>query len=440
MTKKVSDKSLIFLLLIVIIHISYFIIAIIYKNIYMADSYEYLQQAFNLKNYANLYCLDFNQPLDMHFFTKRPPLYGLFIMTLKIIINSNYFVLFVQNVLSLLNIIGIVKLLEDYNLTINYKKALLILLIFLPVQFIYSNMIMSEILLQTLLFWSFYYFYLYIKEEKLSYIFISNIFLSLAVLTKPVLLLFWIPNLILLLFLFWKKRKVAIIISGLIMPAVIFLFSLYNFYTTGCFHYSSTKQMSIVGYNSAFLFVNVYGEEEGQKKSAEIRRHLDSIGNFNELITEEDKIGYETIMNHKYEYAKFQIKGMINFFLDPGRFDINNFLGIKEENNSGLLYALTKNGYSGVFNFILKQPIYIIAYIIIMMIANILMVVSMINFIFVKSIKIELKMFIFLIVFYLCLFSGPLGTMRYKVHIIPLLLFTIPFLLEKIKTKFIKLK
>jgi len=44
------------------------------------------------------------------------------------------------------------------------------------------------------------------------------------------------------------------------------------------------------------------------------------------------------------------------------------------------------------------------------------------------------------LIFYLCFFSGPLGTMRYKVHILPLLIFTIPFLLEKIKRRFGKQK
>jgi hypothetical protein len=440
MTKKVYDKSLIFLLLIIIIHIFYFIIAIIYKNIYLADSYEYLQQAFNLKNYSSLYCLDFNQPINMHFFTKRPPLYGLFIMILKTIIDSNYFVLFVQNALSVLNIVGIVKLLENYNFTFNFRKTLLILLVFLPVQFIYNNLIMSEILLQTLIFWSFYYFLMYLEKNKLNYVFIYNIFLALAVLTKPVLLYFWIPNLLLLLYLVFKNRKPVIILSGFIMPLIIFSLSFYNYYTTGCFHYSSIKEMAMLGNNGAFLFVKVYGEEEGTKKIIEVRNHLDSIKDFSNLIKEEDRIGYEIAMNHKFEYIKFHTAGMVNFFLDPGRFDINNFLGIKEANNSGLLYTFTKEGYLGILKFILKQPIYIITYLVFMFIVNIIMIVSLINFIFVKNVNAAIKIFLFSIILYLCLFAGPLGTMRYKVHIIPLLLFIIPFLLEKVRTKFIKIK
>ncbi|MCX6163822.1 MAG: glycosyltransferase family 39 protein [Ignavibacteriae bacterium] len=401
----------------------------------MADSYEYLQQALNIKNYTSLYCLDFNQPINMHFFTKRPPLYGLFILIFKTVFNSNFSVLLVQNILSFLNIIGLIKLLDKFNFSFDFKKLILALLICLPVQFIYANMIMSEILLQTLLFWSFYFFLLYLETNRINYIFLYNTFLALAVLTKPVLVYFWIPNLLLLAYMFFGRRKPLIIISGLIMPLAIFSLSLYNYYTTGSFHYSSSKHINLVGYNSAFLFVKVYGEEEGIKRNIEVRKHLDSIKEFPKLINEEEKIGYGIIMNHKYEYMKFYIGGMLNFFMDPGRFDLNNFLGIIEGNNTGLLYTFTKEGYPGVFKFILKEPIYVVIYISLMILINVILLISLIGFLFVKRIKTELKVYVFVLIFYLCFFSGPLGTMRYKVHILPLLIFTVPFLLEKIKAK-----
>jgi hypothetical protein len=438
MLKKIDSRILIFWTVILSVHIVYFTIAIFSNNIYMADSYEYLQQAYNIKNFSSLYCLDFSQPINMLFYTKRPPLYGMFILIAKLFINSNYSVLFFQNILSVINVLGILKILKIYPFSFDLQKFFIFILILLPVQFIYNNMIMSEILLQTLLFWSFYYFLMYLEKDKLNYVFVYNIFLALAVLTKPVLLYFWIPNLLLSIYLVYKKRKAIIILAGLIIPVVIFSFSLYNYHTTGCFHYSSIKQMNLVGYNIAFLYVKVYGEEEGIKKIVDTRKHLDSINNFSKLIKEEDKIGYEMIMSHIYDYTKYHIGGMVNFFLDPGRFDFNNFFGVKEKNNTGLLYTFTKDGYWGVLKFILKQPAYIITYLIIMFVVNIVMVVSLTNFLFVKCVKTELKVFMFLLVFYLCFFAGPLGTMRYKVHIIPLLLFTIPFLFERIKTKFKK--
>jgi hypothetical protein len=198
--------------------------------------------------------------------------------------------------------------------------------------------------------------------------------------------------------------------------------------------------MAMLGNNGAFLFVKVYGEEEGTKKIIEVNKHLDSIKDFSNLIREEDRMGYEIVLSHKYEYMKFHVAGMMNFFLDPGRFDIYNFLGIKEANNSGLLYTFIKDGYSGVLKFIFRQPAGIIVYLFVVFIVNIFLMISLINFIFVKKVNAVLKIFLFSLILYLCLFSGPLGTMRYKVHIIPLLLFTIPFLWEKIRTRLKKQK
>jgi hypothetical protein len=429
-----KDKSyLYFIVILAFVHLVYFIVAVMNNHIFMADSYEYLFQAFNIKNYGSFYCLDFNQPVDIHFYTKRPPFYGLFIFAFKIFYDSNFSVLLAQNVLSFINILGLVKLLKNFGFTFDVKKIILVTLILLPVQFIYSNMIMSEILLQTFLFWAFYYFYGFIRDNKLSYIFLCNIFLASAVLTKPILLYFWIPNLILLIYLYWKRRKVIIALSGLLMPVVIFLLSYYNYQVTGSFHYSSIRQMNLVGYNCALLLVNVYGEEEGSKKMAEIREYLNKIQDFSKRQREEERIGNETLMKYKVEYAKYHLKGMVNFFLDPGRFDLNNFLGTQEENNSGLLFAFTKWGYAGVFKYILKQPFYMILYILIVLFVNLILLISLIYFAFVKKVNWEVKIFLFVLVFYLCFFSGPLGTMRYKVHVIPLLLFTLPFFYEKIK-------
>lgn len=438
MLKEEERKRYIFWISVTVIHVIYFVVAVINKHIYMADSYEYLQQAFNIRNFGSFYCLDFNQPIEMHFFTKRPPLYGLLIMVIKVIYNSDFLVLFVQNVLSMLNIIGLMKILDKQNFNFDFRKLVLVFLICLPAQFIYANMIMSEMLLQTLLFWSFYFFLLFTEEGKTRHIILCNILLALAVLTKPVLVYFWIPNLLLLIYLSIKMKRPRIVFAGALMPVVIFALSLYNYYTTGSFHYSSIKHVSLTGYNSAFLNIKVYGEEEGTRRNLEVRAHLDSIKSFPEVIKEEERIGYGIILEHKYEYMKFHLSGMINFLMDPGRFDIYNFLGIKEDNNTGLLYTFTKEGYSGVLRFILRQPVHIILYILLVMIANILLLISLIHFIFVKSIRVEVRIFLFVLIFYMCLFSGPLGTMRYKLHVIPVMLFTIPFFFGYIRMKFFR--
>ena len=415
---------------VIFLHIFYFVTALILKNIYMADSYEYLQQAFNIKNYSSFYCLDFSQPINIFFFTKRPPLYGLIIFVFKIVYNSDFIVLFFQNLLSILNIYGLVKILKEYDFQFDVRKIVFVFVLLFPSQFIYNNMVMSEILLQTLILWAFYNIFYFLREKISKYIIYYNIFISLAVLTKPVLLFFWIPNLIFMLYFFIKQKNYSVLYSGLFLPVTILSLSLYNYNVTGSFHYSSIKQMNYFGYNASLLLVKVKGEEEGIKKIKEMRSTLDTISDFSIKMKETDRLATEVLMENKFEYAKFHLKGMLNYFIDPGRFDLNNFLGVKEKNNSGFLYAFTKEGYKGIINFIFNQPLYMVFYLIIIFAVNIFMFIIILILPFIKKVSPEIKIFILGMILYMCFFSGILGTMRYKIHIYPLILFTIPFAVE----------
>ena len=90
-----------FWLSVVLVHVIFFGVFYFNNNIYMADSKEYLYQAYNIKNYFSNYCADLAIQINPALYTKRPPLYGLMILMLKTIYNSNYFILFVQNLFSI---------------------------------------------------------------------------------------------------------------------------------------------------------------------------------------------------------------------------------------------------------------------------------------------------------------------------------------------------
>jgi hypothetical protein len=267
-----------------------------------------------------------------------------------------------------------------------------------------------------------------------------NAFLSLAVLAKPVLVYFWIPNLIFILYLFFKNKKAGVLLSGLLMPAVILGLTLYNYSNTGYFQYSSNKQVSYLDYSATFLLIKTEGQEAGWNKWHEVHSYVDTISDYPRMTEESERIATEIIMKYKYEFLKYHLTGMVNYFMDPGRYDINYFLNIKETNHTGLLYTFAKSGYKGVFEFMMDKPPYILIYLFVMLIINFFMLVSLILFAFSKRIKPELKFFILFTAFYMSFVSGLLGTMRYKIHIYLLILFTIPFAAEYITVKFRKAK
>jgi hypothetical protein len=294
---------------------------------------------------------------------------------------------------------------------------------------------MSEILLQTLIFWGLYNLLYYLKNKKISNILYYNIFLALAVLTKPVLVYFWIPNLLFMSFLYFRNRRFSIISYGLIQPLVILILTLYNYEMTGCFQYSSNKQVSYLDYSATFLLITVHGEEEGWKKWDEVHNYIDTISNYAFMTKEAERIATEIIMDNKLAYTKFHLKGMLNYFFDPGRFDLNYLLSIKERNHTGLLYTFAKGGYGEMFVFISRQPVYIVIYLVFVLIMNSILFLFLFIFLLSKKIPLEIKIFIVIMTLYMSFVSGILGTMRYKIHIYFLLLFTIPFALEVIKEK-----
>ena len=414
--------------------------AIFLKYIHLSDSYEYLNQVENIRKHQNWYCGSFSEPFEFDLYSRRPPLYGLFLFIIKSIYNSDFLVLFVQNVLSIINILGVLSLLNFYKFNISSNRVVLFFVILYPSQMIYCNLIMTEILFQTFLFWAFYHMFLFIKNNKFNHLLYYNILIALATLTKPILVYFWIPNLLFLTYFFLRERKFQIILSGLIPLIVVLLISSYNYNKTGYFHYSSIKSNNLLYYFSNFLLIEMHGKEEGSKKFTEIVEHINSIDDYAIKSSEKERIGFEMILDNKLTYAKLQSKGMLNFFLDPGRFDLINFIGIKEKHDEGLLFAFAREGYSGVMKFILNQPIYIIIYLIIVLLINIVMIASIIYLPFVKRIDVNLKIYIFLMLLYLSFFSGPLSTLRFKIPLYPIILFTIPFLVDCLKSRFFQSK
>jgi 4-amino-4-deoxy-L-arabinose transferase-like glycosyltransferase len=425
---------------IVLVHVAFFLVFYYSNNIYMSDSKEYLRQAYNIKNHLTLYCADLTKQINPAFYSRRTPLYGLLILISKTLYNSNYFVLVIQNIFSLLNIFGLIRLLKEFKFDFDIRKILLVFLVLFPAQYIYSNIVMSEILLQTLIFWSLYNLYYYIKQKKQRNILYFNILLGLAVLTKPVLIYFWVPNLLFMIYLFIKNKRWTTIVYGFIQPLVILLLTLYNYNTTGSFQYSSNKQVSYLDYSATFLLITVRGEEVGWKKWEEAHSYLDTISNYSFLVKESERIATEIILANKTEYLKLHLKGMLNYFFDPGRYDLNYLLSIKESNHTGLMYAFAKGGYGEIFAFIGRQPAFVVVYIALMMIINLLLFCSLFLFLFNRRIYFEMKIFIVTMILYMSFVSGILGTMRYKIHIYFLMLFCLPFAYDLIREKFFKHK
>jgi hypothetical protein len=425
-------RIILFVAVLAIIHAIYFIFAMNFNCLYMADSYEYLKQAENLKSSHTLYCGDLNKPIDNDLYTRRPPVYGLFIFISNLLINSDLLIIILQSLISIVTLTGLYSMLREYG-TNKYSYLILpLFLLLFPPQFITANFIMAEILMQAFVFWSFYFFVKFLKTKEVKFIYLYNIFFTLGVLTKPVMLFFWIPNIIFSVYLFYKYKKSSFLVASVIQPAVVLLVCLMNLQTTGFFHYSSLKDNNLLFYNGYFILVNTRDIDTANREIEDMQKYLFGINDYRKMSEERERMGLELINNNKLVYAKLHLKGVLNYFFDPGRFDFLNFTGqLNEKNNEGMMFTFAKEGYLGIIKQLLNQNPALLAYLALIFVMNIILFAGFAVFLFSKNVGIDLKIFLALLVVFLGFMSGPLGTLRYKIHIIPLMIFGLVCILQR---------
>lgn len=376
----------------------------------------------NIKEDFYFYCGGKEEPFNPDLLTKRPPLYPLFIMFFKFISKSDFLILFFQSLLSLINIFILIKLAEKFN--VNNYLLVLLLLIFTPSQFIYANLIMCEILFQTFLILMFFFFVLYFDNEDFKYLVFYNVFLILALLTKPVLYLFIIPNFFFLIYLTFKKKEVKFMLTGIVPIAFVLIYCGWNYQRTGYFNYSSIQKINLLNYNAYYFLMNSKGEKFANKTIEEIGEEAGKLSSYKE---KSQYVKQQTlnilIKENALKYSIFHLKGGINFLVDPGRFDLQNYFGFKNSETKGMLYYYSKYGYRGVFSYLKEQSLFLVLTLIIILLFNLLKFLGLVFFFANKKVKVELRILIFILVGYIVLATGPSGASRFAMPLLPIIIF-----------------
>lgn len=430
-----------FLIILIFVHLFFFIYSIFWGNIYVGDYPEYLNQAKNLIKHGNFYAKDYSDKFDVNYLTRRPPVYAIFIILSWLIVNSDYSIIFFQSILSIINILGVCKFLKSFNFKINIYFWVLLFVILYPSQLIYANLIMTEMLFQTFLFWSVYFCFKFLKSHSLKDLLWNNIFIGLTALTKPVMLVFVFINLLFFIYIIFRKKiKITFVLPCLLPVLCVMSLSYYNYTQTNYFHYSSLQFNHLFDYNAVFIIHNIYGEEEGNKILKDYITHFDTLKTLQKIADEKYKYSKEIILGNFDQYLSYQMKGFANFFLDPGRFDVFTYLKINPDNNKGLQNAFLYEGYKGIFKYYLNLPLPILTYLTLIMLMNIIFIISLIFFIFEKKVKGNLRFYIIFIAIYIAVFSANYAALRYKLPLYPFLLISAIFLVEKLKEISLKKK
>lgn len=430
-----------FLIILISLHVFFFIYSIFWGNIYVGDYHEYLNQANNFIEHGNFYAKNYTDEFNESYLTRRPPAYAVFILLSRLIVNSDYSIIFFQSILSIINILGVCKLLKSFNFKINIYFYVLLFVILYPSQFIYANMVMTEMLFQTFLFWSVYFCFKFLRSYSLKDLIWNNIFIGLAALTKPVLFIFVFINLLFFIYIIFRKKiKLTFILPCLIPVLCIFSLSYYNYTQTNYFHYSSLQFNNVFDFNAMFLIYNTKGKEEGDRLLKEYTTHFDTLKTMKELAGEKYRIAEEVISANFGQYLTYQIKGFANFFLDPGRFDVALYFRANPPDNQGLQNAFLLDGYKGILKYYLNLPPVILIYLTLVLIINVFFIVSLIFFVFEKKVNGNLRFYIVSIVLYIAVLSANYAALRYKLPLYPFLVISSVFLIEKLNEISLKKK
>ena len=423
--KMVKSSKFWFWSIVVLIHVSFFSIAVQKKNFTTKDSLEYLWQSQNIKSSGSWYAGDLTQEINPALYNQRPPAYGAFLSLLNvdIALNNIYLLLFIQLGISLLTIfisVQFVKLFlgEEWN-----RLWLLIPLVFFPSQFVYCNMVMSETLLQLFVLLSIYFIARLIKFSQMKDLWWSQWSVAIAMAIKPIMWLFpFVAMVSFLIHFFNKKVKLIALITFIIPFTTIALFMGYSHAKTGIWEFSSIQRKLMINYNSYAILKDVFNEEEAVKTISEFQNSVDSLP-YVEKCQRIDEFNREVLFNHPMSAIKAELSGMFRFFVGHPRWDLEAFsYGSLNEVNS---YQL---------NFEFKSLTYSV-YLFSCALVGFILLIAFLKFIFSRHISYSLRGCIASIVIYFAIVTGPSASTRFRLPVFPVLMATFCIVAHEIAIK-----
>lgn len=426
-----------FVFVLLLWHVLFFVLAMQYGNLYLGDSDDYLHVADNMVRGGIYYSGDMSQTWNADNVSRRPPGYPLLIIATHIV-DGEGILLIIQALISITTLCGVSLLLQR---RFGFRPAvniwLLLAIVLFPAQVFYANFVMAEILFQALLFWCVFAAIEFYFDRRPRNILLAAILLGAAILTKPVVFLLWVPVLLFSLYYAWRLRQRSLVLVGCIPFLVVAGWSTLNYSWTGYLHFSSMKKINLLNYNAHALLSRVYGGSYADSVIDVVHAQAERIPDYAERSGYMEREAMKHIAAHPGRYALLHAQGGINLLLDPGRYDVFNFFGLENKRSDSLLLAFSgKDGYGQLWQKLTSTiPPVLLVWLVIVLAGNVLLVISTISFSIRGKCPVGVKILILSVVLYTIGITGHVGAARYKTAIFPLLLFTVPFFVDRMRRK-----
>lgn len=411
-------SNFIFPLVVITVHACFFLLALHYRHIYNGDSFEYIQEAANIKENFFFYSSNRALPVLDEYKTLRTPLYPLFLALIYSIKVNNCLVLFLQNGLSVFNIFYFRKILSEQGYTGHFPWLLLLFILGFPAQFLYANTIAPEILLQTFTLLYFRHAFLFITRKQAKAALVMSSALLLALLTKPVFYPFaFVHFLLLSAYALAQKINWRLCIAAALIPvAGIVLYSFWNYERTGKYHFSS-----IQSFNAIFYYNNYFQAKNGSDTARlfldQERAIIAAIPEFKDRYDYAHRRGIGLLKENFGDYTAYHLKQSLLFYLEPGKGEIDLFTG---RMTLGGLYTAPTVSFREVLATRSAQKIlhYLAAYptawlALLILVLNTVKCAGVLLFFFYAQVNRAAKWFLLICFGYFAIITGPIAAPHY---------------------------
>lgn len=418
--KMFDKKNSLFLIPIVLVHVIFFMLALHFKKIFMGDSEEYVSMALNIKDHFLFYSANVSLPISVKNYTLRPPAYSLFLLVFYLFGANNWVIIFFQNILSIFNIFYLRKTMYLFGFQKKYDWLFILFVIVYPAQFIFTNSLASEILLQTFVLIYFKHFLLLIKERKSKDAWLSSLALTLGFFTKPILYPFVAIHLLMLFVLSLSKKSYKYYWLAALLPiCAILSYDSWNYARTDKFHFSSIQPINALNC-TRFFWEHKIGKERSDAIYKEEKQKTDTMS-FKEWYDSTNEYSMGVLKQNFFSYIKFHSSFFPIFFIHPGKGEIDLFTGTTSydelyQNKTIPVRTLLKSmSPREIIRYMISNPTFQIMLLILFF--NCIKCVGFLFFLFNRNINIQFRLFTCVLLFYFAFITGPVVDTRFHIPV-----------------------
>ncbi|MGE3063623.1 MAG: hypothetical protein AB7T10_08330 [bacterium] len=208
-----------------------------------------------------------------------------------------------------------------------------------------------------------------------------------------------------------------------------------NYKTSKSLSYSSIGSINVMRYYTYMFLKSEESEMSADSFLSDCESYRDSTEYAGKIENYYIRKSLFKIAEKPFKFIGFNMKGWVNYFLDFGRYDLNQIFGNGNRESEGLLNVFAKKGYGGIMEYFKRQNVFQVLYFLLLISFNALSLLSFLYFIFIGTDDVRVRIILGISVFAIMAATGPIGASRFRHPVFPLMLYALNYNLHFISSK-----